>query len=156
VVDCWRQSPLSPYIKGILVEMLKRKLKPKRLQLPPQDVVFEGEAAMNEYTFYRNWVESWLQHIRSYYLLFIDGDPSLSKFFEIEICAHSWKRSTFDQQVFKFGLLWECVDIARSRTVYWQCALGTGHIQEDKVSEATSPFTDDSCTNSCLSRMTGQ
>ena len=86
--------------------MLKRKLKPKRLQLPPQDVVFEGEAAMNEYTFYRNWVESWLQHIRSYYLLFIDGDPSLSKFFEIEICAHSWKRSTFDQQVFKFGLLW--------------------------------------------------
>ncbi|CAE5978937.1 unnamed protein product [Arabidopsis arenosa] len=144
VVDCWRQSPLSPYIKGILVEMLKRKLKPKRLQLPPQDVVFEGEAAMNEYTFYRNWVESWLQHIRSYYLLFIDGDPSLSKFFEIEICAHSWKRSTFDQQVFKFGLLWECVDIARSRTVYWQCALGTGHIQEDKVSEATSPFTDDS------------
>ncbi|CAH2046905.1 unnamed protein product, partial [Thlaspi arvense] len=81
--------------------------------------VFEGEAAMNEYTFYRNWVESWLQHIH----------PSLSKLFEIEICAHSWKRSTFDQQVFKFGLLWECVDIARSRTVYWQCALGTGHIQ---------------------------
>lgn len=92
---------------------------------------------MNEYTFYRNWVESWLQHIRSYYLLFIDGDPSLSKFFEIEICVHSWKRSTFDQQVFKFGLLWECVDIARSRTLFLQCALGTGHIQEDKASLGT-------------------
>lgn len=32
--------------------------------------VFEGEAAMNEYTFYRNWVESWLQHIRSYTTFF--------------------------------------------------------------------------------------
>lgn len=89
---------------------------------------------MNEYTFYRNWVESWLQHIRSYYLLFIDVLCFQSSL-RLRYVPTLVERSTFNQQVFKFGLLRECVDIARSRTVYWQCALGTGHIQEDKVSE---------------------
>lgn len=61
-LDLWlgRGNPISPYLRGIIVELVREECKPKQLILPPDDLTFEGERENFEYTLYHNWSKSWL------------------------------------------------------------------------------------------------
>lgn len=55
-----RGRPINPYLKGLLVERLRRELRPKELRLIPDELVFDGEREILERTLIYNWVKQFL------------------------------------------------------------------------------------------------
>ena len=56
-----RGKPINPYLKGRIVELVRKGLKPKELILVPPHLAFEGERDNLEYTLYHNWMKLWLK-----------------------------------------------------------------------------------------------
>lgn len=130
LVSLWlgRGNLLNPYLKGIIWWKLLKALKPKQLVLPPPGVVVEEESELLEYTLYYNWMKSWLRWLLWYHLILIHPDPSLNDLFCASICSTSWKRLTFDDSVFKYGLLWKCYDWCAEQASPLPLSLDTGRI----------------------------
>ena len=106
--------PLNPYLKGIIIDFILNRMKPKDLVLPPcPEVVFQGEADNLEYTLYRNWMSSWLKYIHWYYSLFLNPDSVLREFLNAPIVQTSWKVTYEDPVVFRYGLLWRLHDMCK-------------------------------------------
>lgn len=53
-----RGRPINPCLKGLIIERLRKELKPKEIQLFPEEIVFDGEIL--ECTLIYNWVKQWL------------------------------------------------------------------------------------------------
>jgi len=106
-------EPLNPYAKGILIESIRKALKPKDLVLPPSELTFEGQRDNFEYTLYRGWIESWLKWLHWYCTLPLGYDPQIEELFEAPMAETSWHRRTFNEDYYKYGLLWKCFDILR-------------------------------------------
>jgi hypothetical protein len=60
-----RGKPLNPYLRGFILEMLRKELKPKELRVVPNELTFDGEQAISEYTLLHNWMKEWLKALVS-------------------------------------------------------------------------------------------
>lgn len=114
-----RGLPLNPYLRAQLLLKLIKELRPKQLQIFPEDLVFDGEREIIERTVLRNWMSQWLRWWTSYLTLCCNPEVSLESWFDMPICARSWKRSDFDPNRFKFGLLWRMYDEASRNDLSW-------------------------------------
>lgn len=110
-IEWWigRGRPINPYLKGLLVERLRRELRPKELRLIPDELVFDGEREILERTLIYNWVKQWLKWNTWYFTIACKPDPSFAELFTAPICATTWKRSFY--QFVLYGLVWKCYDI---------------------------------------------
>lgn len=106
-----RGRPINPYLKGLIIERLRKELKPKEIRLFPEEMVFDGEREILERTLIHNWVKQWLRWNTWYFTVALRPDPSLADLFAAPICATSWKRTLFDAQFVKYGLIWKCYDM---------------------------------------------
>lgn len=43
-----RGKLINPYLKGIIVDFLRKELRPKELRLVPEEFVFDGEREISE------------------------------------------------------------------------------------------------------------
>lgn len=87
------------------------RCKPKQLTLPPSEAVSDLEVDILEYTLYLNWLSQWLKWVHWYCFLIQNPDHHLNKYLDCPVMATSWKRQTFDNDVFRFGLTWRCYDM---------------------------------------------
>lgn len=63
-----RGRPLNPYLKGSLVEWLRRETAPKDLHLFPDEARLGNVGDFWEWSVLRAWVKQWLTYCRWYYL----------------------------------------------------------------------------------------
>ena len=107
-----RGLPLNPYLKGIIVERVLSKYKPKQLVLPPEeDLWFVDENSYLEETLYHDWIKEWLRWVQWYCVLLSTSDPSLEDLFNPPIVSHTYKRNVMDYKTYKYGFLWTCWDL---------------------------------------------
>lgn len=131
-----RGSPLNPYLKGLMINYLRRELRPKEIRLVPGELVFDGEREILERTVIRNWVAQWLKWVSWYHVVAMSPDATIDQLiYDAPICATSWKRSEFDPNRFKFGLIWKLYDMGVgwniSSTPQWILSPDV-HIQFDR------------------------
>lgn len=110
-----RGLPLNPYLKGLIVEMLRKELQPQDIRLVSGDLVFNGELEILERTLILNWVKQWLKWNYWYFSVALGPDPSIYALFTAPICAIHWKRTQFDADMVKYGLIWRCYDMGAGR-----------------------------------------
>lgn len=113
-LELWlgRGAPLNPYLRGKMIVYLRKELKPKEIRLVPNELLFDGEREILERTVIRNWVEQWLRWVSWYHTVALSPDVSIDTLlYDAPICASSWKRSNFDPNVFRFGLVWKLYDM---------------------------------------------
>lgn len=89
----------------LLVEKLRRELKPKELRLFPDELVFDGEREILERTLIHNWVKQWLKWNSWFYTVACQPDPSFAELFSAPLCSTSWKRSLFDEEYKKKSMV---------------------------------------------------
>lgn len=73
-----RGLPLSPYLKGHLIDYFRDQMRPKELKIA--EVEFfpsEKVAEFLEWSAPRNWVSQWLKYCRWYYLTALSPDVNL-------------------------------------------------------------------------------
>jgi len=104
-------SPLNPYLKGKIIDFLRKELKPKELQLFPEGLVFDGEREILERTVVRQWMEQWLRWFSWYHITALSEEVTISQLMEVPMCSKSWRRTNEDQNLIKFGLIWKCYDM---------------------------------------------
>lgn len=131
-IEWWigRGRPINPYLKGLLVERLRRELRPKELRLIPDELVFDGEREILERTLIYNWVKQWLKWNTWYFTIACKPDPSFAELFTAPICATTWKRSSYDSQFVKYGLVWKCYDIGAGP---WSQGYCLPYVLDDKT-----------------------
>nr|WMB96955.1 hypothetical protein [Solanum melongena]WMB97167.1 hypothetical protein [Solanum aethiopicum] len=112
-LDFWigRFGTLNPYLKGKIVALLLKELKPKELCIFPEDAVFDGEREILERTTLLNWVKQWLRWLSWYHTIQLRENVTIEELMDAPICAKSWKRSNEDINFFKFGLIFKCYDM---------------------------------------------
>lgn len=107
-----RGIPLDPYLKGLIVDYIRKKVVPVELKLPPENLFpDESHIELLERTLYRNWMEQWLKWNKWYYTVALGPDPTLHDLFNAPIVETTWYRRNRDSDVFKFGLIWKTYDL---------------------------------------------
>lgn len=107
-----RGNPLNPYLRSKTILFLRRELRPREIRLVPDELVFDGEREILERTVIRGWISQWLKWVSWYHTVALSPDVSIDQLlYDAPICASSWKRSNFDPNVFKFGLVWKLYDM---------------------------------------------
>jgi hypothetical protein len=119
-IDWWigRGLPISPHLKGIIVQKIRSQLKLKQLQLLPEDRFWgEGEVWTTENQFYRQWMTDWLNYLKWYTLAQTSADPSLDDLLTPPVVSCTWKRK--DDKVAKlcrtWSLLYKLYDMAEGK-----------------------------------------
>ncbi|PHT96639.1 hypothetical protein BC332_34436 [Capsicum chinense] len=69
-----RGNPINPYLKGKIVDYLRKELKPKEIGLFPEELVFDGEREILERTVLLRWVTQWLKWVSWYYTTALSED----------------------------------------------------------------------------------
>lgn len=106
-----RGKPLNPYLKGRMVAFLRRELKPKEIQIFPQDLVFDGEREILERTVLLGWVRQWLKLVSWYHTKALSPDVSIDELLDGPVFTRTWKRSEVDENLIRFGLVWKLYDM---------------------------------------------
>lgn len=85
--------PLNPYLRGQIVAMLLRELKPAEgaSSVPSDLFTGKGEEWMAEYTTYRSWLSSWLKWSMWHAKASADPNPSIPSLFDAPIIGTMWK-----------------------------------------------------------------
>ncbi|KAJ4841101.1 hypothetical protein Tsubulata_037186 [Turnera subulata] len=114
-VEWWlgRGNPLNPYLRAELLQYFMKD--PREIRVFPEDLVFDGERGILERTVLLGWMRLWLKWSASYWTVCMNPESPLDGWFDIPICSRTWKRTNFDSNLFKFGLLWKAYD----RTSGW-------------------------------------
>ncbi|KAG6467716.1 hypothetical protein ZIOFF_074354 (mitochondrion) [Zingiber officinale] len=85
-----RGRPLNPYLKGSLVEWLRRETAPKDLHLFPDEARLGNVGDFWEWSVLRAWVKQWLTYCRWYYLTAWSPEeetiPSEELYWKAEAC----------------------------------------------------------------------
>jgi hypothetical protein len=93
------------------VDYLRRELKPKEIDLFPEEMVFDKERDILEHTVILNWVKLWLKWCHWYYTVALSEEVSIDEMMDVPMCSTTWKRSNKDFDLIKFGLIWKCYDM---------------------------------------------
>lgn len=97
--------PLSPEAHGRLVRLLRAKLKPRELVLPP-DELFETEESRYflEYSLLYGWMRQWLNYLKWYHLTALSPWVTLEELFSGPVVSHSWRMVAVDEDLVRFSL----------------------------------------------------
>ena len=106
-----RGKPINPYYKGIIVHDALKKYKFKELNLVPEEYWKDEERQYGtvEFTLYRSWVEEWLKWV-DWYVQGLYLDKDLDYYFDPPLMSTTWKRTSKDFDLIKYGFLWLCWD----------------------------------------------
>ncbi len=120
-LDFWigRGNPISPYLKGILVQRVREAHKLKQLVLPPKEMWWsEGEQDNAEYTTVRNWMVVWLRYLKWYSLIHLDPNPSLLDLFSPPVVSYTYRRVIVEtlQPMRMWSFLYKMYDLAEGRS----------------------------------------
>lgn len=104
--------PLNPYLRGIIVDLLRSEMRPKEFSLIPDDL-FEVEPMKDfiEWSVLRSWVRSWLRYCQWYSSTALRPDVTIEEFFRAPIRERKWRVTKTDPQLIPFGLLWKVYDL---------------------------------------------
>lgn len=85
-----RGCPLNPYIRGLIVERLRKEMKPRDLRLIP-DELFATEKVKDflEWSTLCGWMKEWLHYSQYYYCTIMQPDLRLNAFFEAPVVNQS-------------------------------------------------------------------
>nr|UJQ92612.1 MAG: putative RNA-dependent RNA polymerase [Mitoviridae sp.] len=106
-LDWWlgRGLPLSPHLRGILVQIVRDQMKCKQLHLVPEDRFWgEGEVWTTENQLYRSWMSSWLKYLKWFVLAQTSTDPTFEELFTPPVVSYTWKRK--EDEVLRHRLSW--------------------------------------------------
>lgn len=107
-----RGRPLDPYIRGLLVELLRRELKPRELQLPPLKYFEMGSTPeAHEWSLYRRWMGQWLKYLQWYCQTAMRPDVTIEELFDAPMVTHNWKITDKDLRLTRLGFQWRAYDI---------------------------------------------
>lgn len=112
-----RGNPLNPYLRARLILFLLKEVKPKEIRFFPDAMVFDGEREILERTVLSGWMKQWLKWVSWYHTKALDPEVSIDQLLDAPMCSTSWKRSNFDPNRFKFGLIWKLYDMAAGWTI---------------------------------------
>lgn len=89
-IEWWigRGKPLNPYLKGLIVALLRKELRPKEIRLVPKEMLFgDGESDILEYTLVHNWMKAWLKWVSWYYTIALSPDVDIRALFQAPLCS---------------------------------------------------------------------
>ena len=108
-----RGQPINPYLKGIIVDRLRKELKPKELRVVPEEVVFSAEREILERTVIHNWMKQWLKWCHWFFTLALSPNPSLAELVVLcpnVIVTRGWRPITVLERKY-----------SRNSKYYWKC-----------------------------------
>lgn len=116
--DLWlgRGTPLNPYLRGVLIEMLRKAYKPVDLRAPPQKL-YKSEMFeyLEEITLLRAWTHQWLNYNRWYYTTALSPGVSFEDFIKAPITT--FELLAIAPHLVRFGLMWRLYDEVAKRTL---------------------------------------
>lgn len=87
-----RGLPVNPYLRGLLIDILRHEMRPKEIRMYPDEVIIaQDPLEFLEWTMLRSWVQSWLQYCRWYYITALDPGIRIDDFFSAPIYCSHWK-----------------------------------------------------------------
>lgn len=112
-IELWlgRGRPLNPYLRGLMVDKLRSVMKPKELNLAPEEVFpTPNSRDLLEWTILRGWVKQWLKYVKWYSTDAMSPDVSINQFFNAPVVMTDWRRSKKDENLVRFGYFWSLYD----------------------------------------------
>lgn len=111
-----RGLSLNPYLRGLMVEFLRKEMRPRELILFPDELVeLEGMKDFIEWSCLRSWVKAWLKYGQWYNSQALSPDVDLESFFSAPIVNRKWNVTNLD--LVRFLLLWKIVDMVALRGI---------------------------------------
>jgi hypothetical protein len=119
--DLWlgRGRPLNPYFRGVIIDLLRKEMRPKELSLIREDQVPRMRDFL-EWSTLRAWVRDWLQYCCWYYGTAMSPEVSIEQFFDVPIVNTKWKVDRTDPHLVRFGLLWRIFDLVALKGLDFQ------------------------------------
>lgn len=107
-----RGKPLNPYLRGHLISICWERMKPRELKLIPEEFFGAPQVKeFSEYTQTRGWVHQWLKYLQWYCEIALSSEVTIPQFFDAPVVITTWKVLRRDENLSRFGLLWEVYDI---------------------------------------------
>lgn len=107
-----RGRPLNPYLKGVIIDFLRREMRPLPLSLAPDELFPKPQMhEFLEWSTLRSWVRHWLQYCRWYYSTALDPEVTIEQFFDAPMVNRKWKIDRVDPQLTRFGVLLKVYDM---------------------------------------------
>ncbi|DAB41745.1 RNA-dependent RNA polymerase [Oxybasis rubra mitovirus 1] len=117
-----RGKPISPFLKGVLVDRVRSSMKLKQLCLVPEERFWgEGEIWTTENQLYRNWLTDWLKYLQWFVSIQVAPDPNLVDLFSPPVISYTWKRKEDDvlRHRLSWSLLYKLYDMAEGKDTGW-------------------------------------
>lgn len=78
-----RGRPLNPYLSGLIIDFLRKEMKPQQLSLIPDQMFAAGPVKdFLEWTTLRGWMKQWLQYCKWYYGTALSPEVTIQDFFD--------------------------------------------------------------------------
>ena len=107
-----RGSPLNPYLKGYIVDLLRKEMRPRDITLVPDQLFKQiGMKDFLEWASLRGCMRTWLKYCHWYYQVAQSPDVNLEDFFKAPIVNRKWKLDREEPLVSRFGLMWKIYDL---------------------------------------------
>lgn len=121
-------KPYLPYMKGIVVEYLRRRTKLTDFRTVPEDAhELEEEMELLERTMYHRQMTSWLEYFRWYVKVQTDPEVNLGEFFTGPVVCKDWRSQKDTDPLFhQYGLLWKAYDWVLQNYTFQPNILGVG------------------------------
>jgi len=98
-IELWlgRCLPLNPYARGVIIELLRKELRPKELKLPPEELhLSSGTKSFLEWSVLRRWTRQWLQSVHWYWGVAMQPDVTIDQLFYAPAVITDYKISRKD------------------------------------------------------------
>jgi len=112
-LELWygRSRPLNPYLRGVLIDYLRKEMFPKELKVLPSEVIEGSTEDVLSRTLLRSWVRQWLTYCRWYYVTALSPTVTIQDFFDAPVVNRDWRVTSVDPELVRFGLLWKLYDL---------------------------------------------
>lgn len=116
-----RGLPLNPYLRGVIIDFLRKEMRPRDLRLIPDDVFSRPEdKELFEWSTLRVWVRDWLRYCRWYYGTALNDQVTIEDLFNAPVVNRNVQITRSDPQLQRFGLLWKVYDMVALKRLDWK------------------------------------